>query len=54
MASWSLGSALRGMFAKRTIDEDTWDDLETALITADFGSDLTEDLVDSLRADVER
>ena len=32
----SLGRALRGMFVKPTIDETTWEDLETALLTADF------------------
>ena len=42
--SWSLGRALRGMFVKPTIDETTWEDLETALITADFGPDPTPDL----------
>ena len=52
--SWSLGRALRGMFVKPTIDEDTWDDLETALLTADFGPDITERLVDELRAKVEK
>lgn len=54
MASWSLGGALRGMFAKPTIDDDTWDDLETALYTADFGPDLTEQVIEDLRAQVER
>lgn len=53
-ASWSLGGALRGMFAKPTIDDSTWDDLEDALLGADFGADLTEQLVDELRAKVER
>lgn len=52
--SWSLGRALRGLFEKRTIDEQTWDDLETALITADFGPDITEEMVADLRAKVER
>jgi fused signal recognition particle receptor len=51
---WSLSGALRGLFAKKTIDDDTWDDLETALITADFGPDVTEAVVDDLRAKVER
>ncbi len=51
---WSLGRALRGMFAKPTIDDTTWDDLETALITADFGPDVTERIVDDLRAKVDR
>ena len=52
--SWSLGRALRGMFVKPTIDESTWDDLETALITADFGPDITEQLLDELREKVDR
>lgn len=52
--SWSLGRALRGLFVKPTIDETTWDDLETALLTADFGPDVTERLIDELREKVER
>lgn len=52
--SWSLGRALRGLFVKPTIDETTWDDLETALLTADFGPDVTERLVDGLREKVDR
>jgi len=51
---WSLSGALRGLFAKKTIDDDTWDDLEAALITADFGPDVTEAVVDDLRGKVER
>jgi fused signal recognition particle receptor len=42
------------MFTKKTIDDDTWDDLEAALITADFGPDVTEDVVTDLRAKVDR
>ncbi|MGN6126844.1 MAG: signal recognition particle-docking protein FtsY [Humibacter sp.] len=52
--SWSLAGALRGMFVKSTIDETTWDDLETALITADFGPDVTEALVDEMHQKVDR
>jgi hypothetical protein len=52
--SWSLGRALRGMFVKPTIDETTWDDLEVALITADFGPDITEALLDELLEKVDR
>ncbi|MDR6865972.1 fused signal recognition particle receptor [Microbacterium resistens] len=52
--SWSLTRALRGMFVKPTIDETTWEDLETALLTADFGPDITERLVDELREKVDR
>jgi fused signal recognition particle receptor len=55
MASpWSLSGALRGMFAKKTIDDDTWSDLEDALISADFGPDLTDEVVEELRALVKR
>src|SRR3954470_8918436 len=53
-SSWSLSGALRGMFAKKTIDDGTWDDLEDALITADFGPDLTDAIVTELRAKVAR
>lgn len=51
---WSLGGALRGMFGRATIDADTWDDLEDALLAADFGSDITDDVVGELRAEVAR
>ncbi len=55
MASpWSLSGALRGMFARKTIDDDTWGDLEDALISADFGPDLTDAVVAELRASVAR
>jgi fused signal recognition particle receptor len=51
-ATWSLGSALRGMFSRATIDDETWDDLEDALISADFGPDLTDAIVEELRGKV--
>lgn len=50
--SWSLGSALRGMFARGKIDDETWDDLEDALISADFGPDLTDAIIEELRGKV--
>ncbi len=53
-SSWSLGRALRGVFVKPTIDETTWDDLETALLIADFGPDVTERIVDELHEKVDR
>jgi fused signal recognition particle receptor len=54
-ASWSIGGMLRGVFgARRTIDEDTWDDLEGALIGADFGPDLADSLIAELREKVDR
>jgi len=40
------------MFTRKTIDADTWDDLEDALIAADFGPDITEAIIDELRANV--
>ncbi|MEC5184568.1 MULTISPECIES: signal recognition particle-docking protein FtsY [Cryobacterium] len=51
---WSLSGALRGVFAKKTIDADTWDDLEDSLIQADFGPDITDAIVAELRAKVSR
>lgn len=55
MASpWSLSGALKGMFARKTIDDATWDDLEDALISADFGSDITDSVIADLRAAVKR
>ncbi len=55
MASpWSLSGALKGMFSRKTIDDETWEDLEDALIGADFGSDLTDAIVEELRANVRR
>ncbi len=51
---WSLGGSLRGLFAKKTIDEETWEDLEDALISADFGPDVTDSVIAELRGGVER
>ena len=53
-SSWSLSGALKGMFSKPTIDENTWEDLEYALLTADFGPDVTEAVIDDLHAKVDR
>jgi len=53
--SWSFSKAFRGIFSgPEVITEDTWDDLETALITADFGPEVTESILEQLRTDVER
>jgi fused signal recognition particle receptor len=49
---WSLGGALRGMFARKTIDDDTWIELEDALLGADFGPDVTDAIVAQLRDSV--
>ncbi|CAD5995356.1 signal recognition particle (docking protein) [Agreia sp. COWG] len=42
------------MFAKATIDETTWEDLEDALLKADFGPDVTDSVVTELRKKVDR
>jgi fused signal recognition particle receptor len=51
---WSLSGALRGMFAKKTIDADSWADLEDALLQADFGPTVTDAVIADLRAKVAR
>ncbi|MBF4608545.1 signal recognition particle-docking protein FtsY [Curtobacterium sp. VKM Ac-1393] len=53
-SSWSLSSRLRGLFQRKTIDETTWEELETALIGADFGPDVSEAIIDDLHARVDR
>ena len=59
--SWSFGGAFRNLFGgaapkdePQPITEDTWVDIETALITADFGPEIAEALIERLRADVKR
>lgn len=51
---WSLGRALRGLGATAEISQDTWDLLEESFLAADFGPDVTEELLESSRAEVER
>lgn len=53
-SSWSLSTRLRGLFQRKTIDETTWEDLETALIGADFGPDVSEAIIEDLHARVDR
>jgi fused signal recognition particle receptor len=45
---------MRGLFTRPTIDEGTWDDLETALLGADFGPDVTDEILDQLQEQVNR
>ncbi|GAB2822476.1 hypothetical protein GCM10027022_11170 [Alpinimonas psychrophila] len=49
---WSLAGALRGLRGRKTIDDSTWEDLEEALLVADFGPDITEALMAQMRAQV--
>ena len=51
--SWGLGSKLRGMFSRTfVLSNDTWDDLEATLLAADFGPDVTDELIEAVRASV--
>src|SRR5437870_4765840 len=45
-----LATALTTAFVRRTLDEDTLEQLETALIAADVGMPATQALLDDLRA----
>jgi fused signal recognition particle receptor len=44
-----LSGALSGVFARRTLDDATLEELETALLTADVGVAATQHLLDDLR-----
>ncbi|MGH3371394.1 MAG: signal recognition particle-docking protein FtsY, partial [Nocardioidaceae bacterium] len=48
----SLGKGLLALLSSDKIDEDTWDDLESTLITADVGVTPTQELVERLRTRV--
>jgi fused signal recognition particle receptor len=53
--SWSFSGVFRNIFSgPELITDDTWDELETALITADFGPDTTESILGQLREEVQR
>lgn len=45
----AISPQLAAIYAPKLVDEDTWADLEEALILADCGMQATEDLVDALR-----
>jgi fused signal recognition particle receptor len=45
-------TAFAGFLGRSTIDQDTWDELEDALVLADVGVGLTGDLLDTLRTTV--
>jgi fused signal recognition particle receptor len=51
---WSLGGTLKNLFAAKTIDDDTWESLEDALIKADFGPDTADSIVEELRGKVKQ
>jgi fused signal recognition particle receptor len=47
-----LAGAFAGVRGRRGITDETWDDLEEALLRADVGVGVTSDLLDGLRAEV--
>jgi len=49
-----LGKQLSGLFGGRKIDDDLYEELETALLTADTGIEATNRLLESLRTRVKR
>ncbi len=53
-SKWSLGKALRSLVTRAEISESTWDELEDTLLGADFGPDVTDELVSLTRTEVER
>ncbi|MDQ1695351.1 MAG: fused signal recognition particle receptor [Frankiaceae bacterium] len=48
----SLGRSLLTLLARDTIDDDTWDEVEEILLTADVGVAATRQIVDNLRTQV--
>jgi len=45
----AISGSFRSILSRTSIDADTWDELEEALITADVGVELTTELLESLR-----
>jgi fused signal recognition particle receptor len=52
--SWSLKSLFSSSAPEAQIDQDTWITLEDTLISADFGLEIAEELVATVRAEVDR
>lgn len=53
--SWTFSNVFRNVFGSaEPISDGTWDELETALLSADFGPELTDQILDQLREDVAR
>ena len=51
-ARGAFAGAIGSVLSRSNIDDETWDDLEEALLRADVGVGLTTDLLDSVRARV--
>lgn len=54
--AWSFSRAFRNIFGggSEPITDDTWDDIETALISADFGPEITDAILEQVRGEVDR
>ncbi|MEW6582109.1 MAG: signal recognition particle-docking protein FtsY [Actinomycetota bacterium] len=50
----AISPQLAGIFAPKLVTEETWEDLEDALVTADCGMDATTALVEELRAETQQ
>ena len=51
---WSLGRALKGLIHQAEITEETWEELESSLLQADFGPDVADEVLGSVRDEVHR
>ena len=51
---WSLGRALKALVSHGEITQETWENLESTLLRADFGPDVTDELIETVRREVGR
>jgi len=51
---WSLGRALKDSGVHGEITQETWENLESTLLRADFGPDVTDELIETVRREVGR
>ena len=49
-----FGQSLLGLLGAGELDEDSWEDVETTLLAADLGPEMTADLVQTLRTELAR
>ncbi len=49
-----FGQGLLGLLGAGELDEDSWEDVETMLLSADLGPEMTMELVDTLRTELAR
>lgn len=54
IGKWSLGRALKGLSSQAEITPDTWEELEASFLQADFGPDVTDEMLSSVRGEVDR